>query len=258
MKTIRVALKDLKMNLFVRQVLNQDHALSLGELIEAGVKLPPIVITQQNEVVDGRHRVEAHELNGIGEIDATVINVDSQADMIAKAYQANVGGSLPPTKEDLEHTVKILLELGESKKSIAERLNLPMSLSRKYVNSVQSRMTHARVMDAISAVLHGGMTVAAASEKYGADPVKVKEGLGNHHTPIGIREMHRAITKTQKSLGSKNTALLRDLLEGFEDGEVKAKQVLEIIEHLEDLQRGQARNLADWKKRFNGLFNKAD
>lgn len=258
MKIVKVQLKDLKTNLFVRQALNQDHALRLAELIDAGVKLPPILITDQRVVIDGRHRIEGYDLNKVLEVEAEVIHVDSQADMIARAFLANVGGALPPTKEDLEHTVKTMLELGESKKSIAERLKLPMGLARKYVNSVQARMMHAKNERAISAVLNGGMSVAKAVELHGADMAAVKHKLGGGRKPKkGIQEMHRALTQTQKSFGSKNAALLRSLLEKYEDGEVSAKQVQEIIEHLEDLQRGQARNLADWKKRFNGLFKKA-
>ena len=78
-----VALKDLKLNLFVRQALNQDHALFLGELLENGVNLPPIRITRKREVIDGRHRIEAYELNNRTEIEAEIVSAPPD-DEIAK------------------------------------------------------------------------------------------------------------------------------------------------------------------------------
>jgi hypothetical protein len=61
-RTISVRIEDLQMNLFVRWQLNEEHALYLAELIENGVLLPPIKITPDMVVIDGRHRIEAHIL----------------------------------------------------------------------------------------------------------------------------------------------------------------------------------------------------
>ncbi len=72
----------------------------------------------------------------------------------------------------------------------------------------------------------------------------------------GVAEMQRTLTKSFKSLGSKNAALLRSLLEKFEDGDVTAKQVMDIFEHLERLQKQSGRAIADWQARFDSLNKK--
>ena len=74
MKKDMMAIKDLQVNLFVRKVLNQDHVLYLGQLVEGGVNLPPIKINQDLVVIDGRHRIEAYELLGRTQIEAVMVD----------------------------------------------------------------------------------------------------------------------------------------------------------------------------------------
>lgn len=173
-----VPLKDLKSNLFVRQALNPEHALFLAELVENGVTLPPIKITHELVVIDGRHRIEAHELNNRTEITCEVVDVKNETDLIAEAYKANIGGSLPPTPQDTEHTIMLLLDRDETMKRIAELLGLPAGMARKYINSVKSKTSRQKLMNAASAVTDGGLTVAKAAEQYGVELEKLKEILG--------------------------------------------------------------------------------
>src|SRR6185295_7795657 len=98
---------------------------------------PAIKITNDNIVVDGRHRIEAHELNNLADIRCEVIEAGDETALIVMAYKENVGGSLPPTPDDTEHTVMLLLEHGEAMKDIATLLRLPPGMARKYVTQVK-------------------------------------------------------------------------------------------------------------------------
>lgn len=248
-----VALKDLQMNLFVRQVLNQDHALFLAELIENGVELPPIRITRERVVIDGRHRIEAYELNNRVEIKAEVEEVGTENELIAEAYKANIGGSLPPTPQDTEHTIMLLLERGEAMKRIGELLGLPAGMARKYINSVKSKTSRQKLMRATTAITDGGLTIAKAAEQYDVDPDKLKEILSGHRRKHkqGVAEIQRGLTSSHKSLSMKNAALIRRLLEKYEDGDVTEGHVNDIFVHIEQLQKRAARAVSDWKKRFD-------
>ncbi|HNP75515.1 MAG TPA: ParB N-terminal domain-containing protein, partial [bacterium] len=84
-------ISDLNKNLFVRQELDQNHVLYLAELIEAGVVLNPIEITPDMAVIDGRHRIEAAELNSQVEIKARIVSISDESELVARAYRANVG-----------------------------------------------------------------------------------------------------------------------------------------------------------------------
>ncbi|KKT00843.1 MAG: hypothetical protein UV76_C0007G0051 [Candidatus Nomurabacteria bacterium GW2011_GWA2_43_15] len=253
-----VALKDLKLNLFVRQALNQDHALFLGELLENGVNLPPIRITRKREVIDGRHRIEAYELNNRTEIEAEIVDIETESELIAEAYRANIGGSLPPTTQDTEHTIMLLLERGETMKRIGELLGLPAGMARKYINSVKSKISRQKLMKAAAAITDGGLTINKAAEQYEVDAEKLKEVLSGHRRKQkqGVAEVQRGLTKTYKSLGSKNAALIRSLLEKYEDGDVTERQVRDIFAHIERLQKRSARAVSDWKKRFGSMNGK--
>lgn len=254
MPVIKAKLKDLKFDIFVRKELNQDHALYLAELIQNGVKLPPIWITSDNQVVEGRHRIEAHELNDREEIDAEVKTFASKAEMIAAAYKANTGGSLPPSPSDTETTVMSLIECGESKKHIAELLGLPPAMARRYVTDVQSRMTRAKVQRAVDMVTGGSATVTKAAEAQGVPVEKVKEAIsGRRKKKNGITEAQRALTHTYRSLGIKNASMMRALIEKYEDGDVQANEVRDILCHVEELQKKSSRSITDWKKRFEAI-----
>jgi len=266
MRTIgnrKVKVAELQTNLFVRQALNQDHACYLGELISNGVSMKDSIEVADwnsalNIVVDGRHRKEGYELAGVDEVKVKVLEFESEAEMIAYAYRANTGGSLPPSPQDTEHTVMLLLERGETMKHVGELLGLPTGMARRYITVVRSKVTRQKLMKAASAVTDGGLTVAKAAEQYGVDIEKLKEMLSGHRrkSKVGIAEIQRNLTKTFKSISSRNAALIRNLFDKHEDGDVNEKQVAAIFDHLEQLQKKSARAVADWRKRFAMKTNK--
>lgn len=254
-RTESVKVADLKTNLFVRKALDQNHALYLAELVENGVELPPIKVTEDFVVVDGRHRIEAYELNKITTVKAQIVIVDDETELIAEAYRANTGGSKPPTPEDTEHTIMLLLDRNESMKRIGELLGLPAAMARRYANDVRSRMSRQKLQKAASAVTDGGLTVAKAAEQYEVEAEKLKDVLSGHRRKHrqGIKELQVTVTKTHKSLSLKDAAVIRRLLEKYEDGDVTESQVRGIFEQIEGLHKRANRAIADWKKRFEAM-----
>lgn len=255
----KIAIKELKTNLFVRSSLDQDWVLQLAELIEHGVKLPPIKINKDKQVIDGRHRIEAYELNNITEIEYELDDISDEKELIAAAYRANCGGSLPPRAQDTEHVVRLLLARNENGKTIADLLGLPYGIARKLAANVRSKDERAAVQRAAMAVTDAGLTIPQAAEQYHADEEKVRTALGGkgRKHKKGIEEMQRGLTSQHKTLGLKNAALLRSLLEKYEDGDISVRQVNDIFEHLENLQKRQVRTLVDWKKRFHASNGKS-
>lgn len=260
LRTMRIELSKLKKNLFVRKELDTDRAWFLAELIENGVSMHDnIKVTRDLVIVDGRHRWEAYDLNKITEVDVDIVDVVDEVTLIAEAYKANIGGSKPPTADDTNHTIELLIERKQTIKGIAELMALPPSMARKYVNEVKSRLNRAKIMTAVNAVTHGGLNVSQAATQYEVDIEKLKETLSgtrkkHKESAHGVDELHRNLTRQYKSIGSTNASILRKLLDQYEDGDVTPEQVKEIIKHIESLQKKTSRALAEWKQRFEAKY----
>jgi hypothetical protein len=198
------------------------------------------------------HRIEAHTLLDRKEIPAEIIQVKSRAELISLAYKANTGGALPPTKADTEHTVSMLHQQGMSVKAIADLIGLPAGLTREFVNQIKSKTHRISLQKAMHAVTEGNITAAKAAENYGIDLEKLKEALGakKKKRRNGIGELHTSLARQYQAFSRRHNTLWKGMFDKFEDGDVTSKQVLEIFEHLEKLQKGLQRNLADYKTRF--------
>jgi len=257
---VEVQITDLKINHFVRKELNQDRVLFFAELIESGEELNPIEITPNNEVIDGRHRVEAHAFFDRESVRAKVVRVSGQKDLIARAYKSNSKGSLPPSRQDTEHTVALLVGLNETAKNIADLLGIPAKIARQYAREVRAKIQRFNMQKAVKAVTEGGLTVQESAEAHKVDLKKLQEHLDGKRRPAkyGIPDVKSASTRSYKSIASKNASILRKLFDKYEDGDVTEAQVLEIIKHLEGLQKKQARSMADWRKRFEAKKKGAD
>jgi hypothetical protein len=253
-KVVTVKLEDLKVNLFVRQSLDSGRVMYLADLIDNGVQMKDrIKISSDFTLIDGRHRKEAYELCKIKEVEAELIPVDDEVELISLAYQSNTGGALPPTQQDTEHTVALLLDRGVAKKQIGDLLGLPGGLARKYINDVQSRLTRVKLQRAVAAVTEGGLTAFKAAEVHSVELEKLKEALSGAKRKkhaIGIVEIQRMLTTNYKSISQKNASHLRRLIEKYEEGDVTENQVRDIMDHIENLQKQSSRALSDWKKRF--------
>jgi len=246
--------KDLSFDFFVRKELNADWALQLGDLVEHGVEMDPIYITRENKVIDGRHRMEAHELAKKPEIKCKIVEADNDIELVVFALKQNLGGSLPPSKGDIEHTIQDLLNRGVPKKQLAETLSmLPGKLVRKYLNDVESQMQRAKLQKAALAISNGGLTVPKAAIQYDVPEDQLKTLLTTRvkgKTKRGIEEIQRQLSLSYKSLGQRNSATVRRLLDAYQDGDVSHKQAMKIFTHLDHLIKVSSRKATEWHKRF--------
>lgn len=85
------------------QKLIQQYAYSLEFL-------PPIKISQANILIDGYHRIKAHELESQTDIKVITINVESEKELKRLAYQANSNHGLQLKPEEKQ---KFAVEMAE-------------------------------------------------------------------------------------------------------------------------------------------------
>lgn len=253
-RSVSRIIKDLSAEFYVRKQLDTEWAIQLGELIESGVELDPIFITRDGKVIDGRHRIEAHELAGKTEIRCKIVDADNDIELVVFAMKCNMGGSLPPNKADIEHTICELLNRGVPKKKIEEVFDiLPGRLVRKYLGEVESRLLRAKLAKAATAVVEGGLTLAKSAEQYQVKEGDLRAMLGSKakRKKNGVGELRRELTSRFRSSGAKTAFALRKMIELYQDGDVSHRQVLDLFDHLDSLTRQEARAIAGWRKRFD-------
>ncbi len=252
-KTRNVAIADLQQVIFVRTELNRDHAEKLANLMGNGVELPPIHITEKDFIViDGRHRIEAYEINGLTHIECVVENLTTEAQIIARAHQLNAGGALPPTQRDMEHTISLLLARRVGKRRIPDMLGLPKGMARRFIENVEARMKQKALNQALTAVSSGEVTAVAAAEEFDVDVADLKNAIRGKRKKEkdalndkmkGIRSLYNGLTRRTKALAKVATEMCLD-------GQVSVARVEKIFEQLGDLRGKQTRVQADAKRRF--------
>ncbi|MEW6698692.1 MAG: ParB N-terminal domain-containing protein, partial [Bacillota bacterium] len=86
-------------SIYPRKNLCMETVERYREAIESGVKLPEIIITPDNRLLDGRHRLEAHKLAGIEEVE---VFVTESADPDVDSVICNLKHGRPLAKEEIK------------------------------------------------------------------------------------------------------------------------------------------------------------
>jgi hypothetical protein len=128
----------LDYNLYPRNQINSLHVKDLCDAIEAGCKLPPIIVdSKTKKVIDGFHRVIAHQRMKLDKIDATIKNYKSEQDMFIDAVFYN---SAHGQKFSHYEIVKIF-EKGQELGIEPERLASASHLTIKRINELMELKT---------------------------------------------------------------------------------------------------------------------
>ena len=256
-KTITVAIADLKTNFFVRKELNQDHVLTLADLYDHGVELPPLTVSLNGkgpyQLIDGRHRLEALKFLDKPEAVCQVIESGDFGESVSAAIKANVGGSLPPTREDIEHVIKLLLEGNVPRTKLYDLLPFPKNLVRKYMDLVQTELARNRMVKAIDAVATQGYTTPEAARKFEVDldTLKLKiSGQKKSAKQENVKTMKLSMEGRLRSLSQYNSAMCKKLLNQFQDGDITSVQARELFDKLAHAMKQATRVVTEWKSRF--------
>lgn len=251
-----ISLDSIQLTFFVRKALDEDRVVQLALLIENGVVLPPIRITDDNQLIDGRHRVEAARLSGRSTIMATVEPRRDKGDLIADAFAANCGGSVPPTRADILFTIQQLLQQGWGRGRIIKALPFPKSVSERYITDTQSKIRQSQINQAIIDIRDRGFTVAQAAANRGLDEAAVKEKMSAKGRKIADANEYKGNMTTRfRSLSRTNASLFQKLLAAYEDNEVTIDYVRDVMNHVQSCMAQQQRSFDGWRDRFAALLS---
>ena len=263
-----VALKSIKANFFVRKSINQDHVLMLAELYEAAMiesnkdqvasskAIEAIIITESNEMVDGRHRKEAMELAGIQEARVEVVGDLKPSELVVEAAKANYGGALPPSREDMVYTVEQLLgRFGLTHKEIEDRLSmLPKSVIRKYINTANRRSTEAKLRLALSDIANGS-SLAGAARAHDVKPEVLKAAIEGKKpkTKVGTAQINNQLSTYAKGFSVQVSRVIHRVIEDYRDGEIPVEAAQSAVNQVGHLIRRMLVRAQDWDNRLRAM-----
>ena len=108
--------------------------------------LPPIEINQHDELIDGYHRVLAHQTIGVEQIPVTVTETHSDLDILSRATLANSKHGWPLTSSERKDAAIFLHAdgTGRTKRQIAELLSVSERTIRNYLVEPEKRLREKR------------------------------------------------------------------------------------------------------------------
>lgn len=246
-------LDSLKESFIVRVTLSTDNVTRLKDLISAGADVGHLLVSEDdNEIIDGRHRRAAYAELGYKKVSCEVRKFASKTEKILAALQCNMGGALPPTHADINHTIRVLLSEGQSRREIisdlSDKLGFPKKMIQAQVDEVQSNLVKARLNSAVSAVTRGE-TVHQAAERYQVNLETLQKKLSpaeeeNGRPSLNVLKSHfsQECTSFSRTIASNMTRVVRDI----GDGLLSDEEVEDLKNHLEKLHKRSNECMANW------------
>lgn len=225
-----VPIETLKVSFFARTALDENHILYLADLYEHGVNVDPIIINEQHEVIDGRHRLEAMRLLNKQECLALIAKGMTPQESLIEALRANMKGPKPPSTADVYHIITSLLNMGLRRTQVTAMLPYPPSLIKKYMNVVMKREQRKVLAGIIDEILTGNISLNDAAEKYGIGVSIIRDALDARKAKntLDMSHVYSAIEKRVRSTSHQMSAASRELITAFHDG-VVGKQDLAVF-----------------------------
>lgn len=253
----RRRLADLKTDHFVRVALDHNRVIEFAVLMEKGVQFPAIIISPDNQVIDGRHRREAHLLVGTEEVDVIVrTEVKTVIDIYVEGFKSNDKSALPHTKEDREHVIRKLLELGAPRAKISQMLDVPESLANDWIAKVVAVDKQAAIKRAIRAIANDNISIEEAAKRFRIKVKDVQKALETKSSRVsGYGEIKKNLTNIAKSNSKKLGEQIRRATDAFRDGDMTKEELFDIISHAERLVARSSNNLTDKRNRAVELAN---
>ncbi|KKM80927.1 hypothetical protein LCGC14_1334960 [marine sediment metagenome] len=111
-KTLKVLDVIYREDLYPRSLTTPERVQDYAENLEM---LPPIEINQQNILIDGWHRWTAHKKNGVSEINATVTETSSDAELLEFAIIRNSVHGLQLSMQDKKDNARKIYHITPNK-----------------------------------------------------------------------------------------------------------------------------------------------
>lgn len=97
---------------------------SYADAMSNGAVFPPLSVDQHGRVIDGKHRLDAYDINGVTDIPVELVRVRNDVEFFKKALLANAHHGHRFTQIDYAQMVLRGRDLGMTSNQIAEIVNI--------------------------------------------------------------------------------------------------------------------------------------
>lgn len=246
----------IRVTTYVRDSEDQDRVNQLVEFLRGGGKTPPIWITDDFQIIDGRTRLAAHEL-AHKKIEWVKKGELSREEIIFMGLQENVGGSKPPTEADIKHNIRKLLEEKTSRPVIIDRMQAIFCWQRKAIVEIvdheELSVHKENTLKAKKAVISGGKTFEEACKEFGVKAKSLERELLGKHGQNESSKPTGKVGKTKQALKQvfQNISNYRiphaceTVTKLYIDGLIKKKDLDQFADYLQEQNDRLAKNCAN-------------
>jgi hypothetical protein len=257
---VMMKLADLQLSVFARRGLSDTQVRHLTTLVENGVELDPIEVARgikgvsnsQNTVVDGRHRIQVYRNLKVDRIKVVLLDHMTKAELLARALEANIGGALPPSNEDITYVIDQLLDAGETKTAIAQHLSyFPPSMARRVIMWAESNQQKRKVKAVLAEVAKGNISINQAAEKYGINAGVIKEAMGGKAKDVASAMMLSAnVERIFRSASAQLRRTLQTTLDAHLDGNIADTECEAVLKQVKNAAHRMEMNLRGYFERL--------
>lgn len=168
-------------NNYPRESVNQEKIKEYAENIE---KLPPITINQNNILIDGFHRVNAHILRKKTEIEVKIEQCDDDK-ILERSIELNAKHGLQLSYKDKKRLALRLYD-GSNSKRLVNILSVSTDCLNKWVRDIRQEKEKQFKYDIIKEYLKAERTQQEVAEKFGTSNRKVSETKDEFYEKINL------------------------------------------------------------------------
>lgn len=253
---------EICITVYVRTQLTEERMRFFADLYtsSASSTIPPIVVTSDNKLVDGRHRMAALKFLGEDGCVCDIVDCKDNFDLTIAAMKANVGGSKELTVADIRQSIMRLLEEGNSQRKIIAQLPFPKECSRKWTKESFTMRKQQKTTLAVREVLAKQSTVAEAAHRYhlqvrviqNAVTRSEKKEAEGELSNVGAVKGH--LTSRYYHLSRSMGNYIKKLMERYSAGDFTESQIRDIMAHVLHQARVHLGGMTDWNDRLDVML----
>ena len=162
---------EIRMDLYPRQEVDNRKIQEYSENVDL---LPPIIINQDNILIDGLHRLKANKQAGNTEIECVVEKTASENEIYLRAIETNSTHGLQLSMKDKQSVAVKLYDL-KNRERLIKSLSIAPRTFDGWVSNKAKQLKQEKEEEAISLYLHAEMTQQEVAERVGISPQFMSE-----------------------------------------------------------------------------------